>query len=156
MAKSTTVETACLAAVNCLASIVKAGEDLVSRLWPTLPLAGTTRILRESVGHRVFLFNVALKVHVGECPQQVPFAWNEPQVDVGLDKPELNVLVGGSAIKCLDILLDSLLRIVNVFVCGGFFNLLPRFLGRDIGHIVTVDLPGSIAGFLEVTWSVQC
>lgn len=143
---------ALLATVDCITSIIESVKDGISGLWPALTVTRTRRLLGKPVRHRIGFTSVALEVHVRESTEQLPFNTDEPQAYAFIDETLLNVPEGGSAVKCLDIFLESLLDIVNVPLLGSLFELVPGILRRYIGDMIPADLPGLVTGRLDVAY----
>ena len=141
-----------LAIVDGLASVVKTIEDLVDGPRPTVFLTRSLRVLREAVRNGELLAHVALKIHVGEGRKKLSLESDEPKADLAIDQAFLDRTVGRSTILSLDVFLECFLGIVGITLTSRHSKLLPSLLGRHVGDLVPVDLPGIGAVTLVVTY----
>jgi hypothetical protein len=100
------------ATINNLTSIRKTRQVILGGLGPHITLARASRLGAETVGHRILLVHVALKVHVGQGGGKIRLLdRNEPELNVLLAKGLLKLEVGGIRAG-LDVHLHGVLDII--------------------------------------------
>ncbi|KAI0206141.1 hypothetical protein F4808DRAFT_192858 [Astrocystis sublimbata] len=140
MAKLTTVEALRDASGNRVASVAQAFEILLCRFGPGLSLTGTGCLSSKTIVDFVLLVEVALEVHVGQGRHHgLALQSNQPNSNLLVSKGSLQFDIGGVG-ACLDVLLDSLLDIINVALFRGLYDLLPGNLGFDLLDVGAINL----------------
>lgn len=126
--------------IHDFASVVQTREKLIAALGPSFKLARTICLLDKAIRNGIFLVDMALEIHVGENLDERSLSRNEPETNALVDQSFLELAIGNVAIHCLDVLLNSLLGVVDVSLNGGLFDFVPGVIGADISDVVAVNL----------------
>lgn len=141
--------------IHDFASIVQTREKLIPTLGPSFKLARTICLLDKAIRNGVFLVDMALQIHVGEHLDESSLSRNEPEANALMDQGFLELAVGDVTIHGLYVLLYRLLRVVNISVNDGLFDLVPGVIRADISNVVAVNLARLFAILAHVAWMYE-